>query len=94
MSAGNRKKCTPRPARCPALVALVRATFQGFKALPAPVGESWWQVLGVKQTDTLTTIKAAYRRLAAEHHPDRGGDQTRMAAINRAFEAAQKECNE
>ena len=31
------------------------------------------------------TIKKAYRRLAREHHPDKGGSQEKMAEINEAF---------
>ncbi len=30
------------------------------------------------------TVKRAYRRLAMEHHPDRGGDKERLQAINAA----------
>lgn len=67
-------------------LALVRATFAGFKALPAPSGTSWWQVLGVAPSATKDEVKAAYRALAARHHPDRGGSATRMAQINEAYE--------
>ncbi len=67
-------------------LALVRATFQGFVALPAPAGKEWWQVLGVAKDAKPEEIKAAYRKLAAEHHPDKGGDQARMAEINKAYE--------
>jgi hypothetical protein len=67
-------------------LALVRASFAGFLALPAPTGQNWWQVLGVQQGATAEAIKAAYRKLAAEHHPDRGGDSARMAAINMAYQ--------
>ena len=31
-------------------------------------------------------IKQAYRRLAAQHHPDKGGDQARFRAIRGAYE--------
>ena len=56
--------------------------FTGFVALPAP--EQWWQVLGVAENATGGEIDAAYRRLAALHHPDRGGDSAQMARINTA----------
>jgi hypothetical protein len=56
--------------------------FTGFVALPAP--EQWWQVLGVAENATGEEIDAAYRRLAALHHPDRGGDSAQMARINTA----------
>ena len=43
-----------------------------------------WQVLGVAGNATGEEIDAAYRRLAALHHPDRGGDSAQMARINTA----------
>jgi DnaJ-domain-containing protein 1 len=69
-------------------LALVRATFAGFLALPAPSAREWWDVLGVHHGSHVEAIKAAYRRLAGEHHPDRGGDPTRMAEINEAYRKA------
>ena len=72
-------------------LALVRASFTGFLALPAPgAARSWWDVLGVnRQTVTRDEVKAAYRRLASEAHPDRpGGSHARMAELNVAQEAA------
>lgn len=59
--------------------------FTGFSALPAP--EQPWQVLGVKHDATTADIETAYRRLASEHHPDRGGDTGQMARINGARDA-------
>lgn len=56
--------------------------FTGFTALPAP--EQWWQVLGVNHYANQDEIESAYKRLAMEHHPDRGGDSDRMARINAA----------
>lgn len=69
-------------------LALVRATFQGFKALPAPAGREWWDVLSLPRDAKREDIKAAYRRLATQHHPDRGGDPARMAEINTAHDKA------
>lgn len=37
---------------------------------------------------TLDELKAEYRRLAMEHHPDRGGDTETMQKINAAYEKA------
>lgn len=56
--------------------------FTGFVALPAP--EQWFTILGVSANATRTEIDTAYRRLAATHHPDRGGDGQAMARINAA----------
>lgn len=70
-------------------LALVRATFQGFVALPAPAGKrEWWDVLGVAEAATPAAIKAAFQRLASQHHPDKGGDPRRMAEINDAYAKA------
>lgn len=72
-------------------LALVRATFAGFKALPAPGSiRDWWDVLGVARTATLDEARAAYRRAASAAHPDRGGTDARMAEVNRAWEQAQE----
>ena len=69
-------------------LSLVRATFAGFLALPAPTGREWWQVLNVKQTATPEEIKTAYRKLAGDNHPDRGDNETAMAEINAAYQKA------
>jgi hypothetical protein len=62
--------------------AILDRAFAGFKSLPAP--EQPWQVLGVSSHATRTEIEHAYKRLAFEHHPDRGGDEQAMMRINRA----------
>jgi hypothetical protein len=59
--------------------------FTGFAALPAP--EQPWQVLGVSSHASNDEVNDAYRRLAREHHPDRGGDAHQMARINAARDA-------
>jgi hypothetical protein len=62
---------------------MVEQAFTGFTALPAP--EQPWQVLGLDTSrPTRDQIDEAHRRLAAEHHPDRGGDNEKMARINAA----------
>lgn len=62
---------------------MVEQAFTGFTALPAP--ESWWQVLGLKGPNVpRDEIEQIHRRLAMQHHPDRGGDAEKMARINRA----------
>ena len=33
-----------------------------------------YKVLGINENADTTVIKEAYRNLAREHHPDRGGD--------------------
>lgn len=45
-----------------------------------------YDVLGVPPDATVTQIRAAYVRLAREHHPDRrGGSTERMQALNAAW---------
>lgn len=56
--------------------------FTGFVALPSP--EQWWQVLGLTSKASEAEITEAHRRLAMQHHPDRGGSSDAMARINAA----------
>jgi hypothetical protein len=44
-------------------------------------------VLGLTKHTTLDEARAARRRLARQHHPDRGGQADTMQEINRAFDA-------
>jgi hypothetical protein len=67
-------------------VATAAETLQAFQALPAPT--TWRDVLGGPATRLEAT--AAYRRLAADAHPDRGGSDERMAELNAARDAALK----
>lgn len=75
-------------------VASIKEMFAGFTALPAPgQAESalWWKVLRVEPTATEAEIQSAYRKRAAEVHPDRpGGSAVAMAEVNAARDAALK----
>lgn len=46
----------------------------------------YYDVLGVAKGASADEIKKAFRRLAIEHHPDRGGDETKFKEINEAYE--------
>lgn len=70
---------------------LVRASFQGFKALPAPKGQHWTEILGVPAGGPRSAIEAAYREKARTAHPDAGGSDSAMAALNAAKAAALQE---
>lgn len=75
-------------------VVMERA-FTGFAALPAPAAGKDWQVVLELQDLLLPTaddVRKAYRRLAAVHHPDRGGDPAKMAELNRARDEALRFC--
>lgn len=45
------------------------------------------RVLGLEERASHEEIRLAYRRLAAEHHPDRGGDPVRFMQVREAWEA-------
>lgn len=72
-------------------LALVRATFQGFKALPRPPPKGWRDVLEVGSSTSLSVIELNYKRLRSDHHPDRGGDPARFDEVQKAWEQAKRE---
>lgn len=72
-------------------LALVRAAFQGLRALPSPARAAWWEVLGIERTASAVAIDAAFKRLARERHPDQGGSDAQMAELNNARATALKE---
>lgn len=45
----------------------------------------YYQVLGVSKTASPDEIKRAYRKLASQHHPDKGGDTTKFQQIEEAY---------
>lgn len=48
--------------------------------------KNYYDTLGVAETATDQEIKKAFRKLAAEHHPDKGGSQTKFQEINEAYD--------
>ena len=48
--------------------------------------EDFYQILGVNQNATQDEIKKAYRKLAVEHHPDKGGDENKFKQISQAYD--------
>jgi hypothetical protein len=73
-------------------LSLVRASMQGFKALPAPPGESWPEILELKPGATREEVQEAFRRLSVEAHPDKpGGSEAKMAKLTSARDRAMKQ---
>lgn len=48
--------------------------------------KDFYAILGVPKTASDDEIKKAFRRLAHEHHPDKGGDQQKFKDINEAYQ--------
>jgi len=46
----------------------------------------YYQTLGVPENSSPDDIKKAYRKLAAKHHPDKGGDTAQFQNISRAYD--------
>ncbi len=46
-----------------------------------------YKILGVSADCTSAELKAAYRRAAQKHHPDRGGDAWAFQQVQQAFES-------
>jgi DnaJ-class molecular chaperone len=46
----------------------------------------YYKTLGVEKNSTPDDIKKAYRKLASQHHPDKGGDTIRFQEIQAAYE--------
>ena len=78
--------------------AILDRAFAGFTALPSPEASGaprhWRDVLEFFDAHRLLTaedVRARYRRLAAERHPDRGGSNAQMTELNLARDQALKE---
>lgn len=46
----------------------------------------YYQTLGVPRDADVNEIKKAYRKLASQHHPDKGGDKAKFQEIQTAYE--------
>ena len=47
---------------------------------------NYYDILGVPKGASAQDIKTAYRKLAMEHHPDRGGDESHFQRISQAYD--------
>ena len=47
--------------------------------------KDYYQILGIARSASADEIKRAYRRLASQHHPDKGGNKERFQEIQEAY---------
>jgi molecular chaperone DnaJ len=50
------------------------------------LSKDYYRILGVSKDASSDDIKKAFRKLAMEHHPDKGGDEDRFKELNEAYE--------
>jgi len=46
---------------------------------------NYYQTLGIDRDATPDQVKRAYRKLASQHHPDKGGDKNKFQEIEQAY---------
>lgn len=47
---------------------------------------NYYKVLGLDKNATIDQIRAAYKKLAREHHPDKGGDKNEFLKVQEAYD--------
>ncbi len=50
------------------------------------MSKDYYKVLGVNKSATKDDVKKAFRKLAGQYHPDRGGDESKFKEINEAYQ--------
>ncbi|MBU6447221.1 molecular chaperone DnaJ [Patescibacteria group bacterium] len=50
------------------------------------MAKNYYEILGLQKSASADDIRRAYRKLAGEHHPDRGGSADRFKEINEAYQ--------
>ena len=53
--------------------------------------KDYYNTLGVEKGATADIIKKAFYKLAAKHHPDKGGDETKFKEVNEAYQTLSDE---
>jgi len=70
-------------------VATAATMYAGFRRLEAPREPSWWDILGVSSSATMTEVRSAFKRLRGRYHPDREhGDTEQYQRVLRAYDQA------
>ncbi|HRY52790.1 MAG TPA: molecular chaperone DnaJ [Candidatus Portnoybacteria bacterium] len=50
------------------------------------MSKDYYKILGVAKNASSDEIKRAYRKLAQQHHPDKGGNQEKFKEVNEAYQ--------
>ena len=53
--------------------------------------KNYYEVLGVDERTSRRDLERRYKRLASHHHPDRGGSEDQMKALNEAYRVLKDE---
>lgn len=53
--------------------------------------KNYYDILGAKENSSRREIERRYKRLAWRHHPDRGGNEDKMKALNEAYHVLKDE---
>jgi hypothetical protein len=72
-------------------LALIRATFTGFAALPPPPAVDWRNLLNFTEGEILPTIEKRYKQMAKAAHETDPNPHNRMVELNRAIDQARRE---
>jgi len=65
---------------------IMRTAVSGFKLLPENTsGVNWWDVLELGRDAGAEDVRAAYKRLAMQRHPDRGGSNDEFVELQDAM---------
>jgi len=49
------------------------------------MNKDYYQILGIQKNATQDDIKKAYRKLAHQYHPDKGGDENKFKEVSEAY---------
>jgi ABC-type siderophore export system fused ATPase/permease subunit len=53
--------------------------------------KDYYSILGASEDASQSEIERLYKRLAVQHHPDRGGDEEEMKSLNEAYRVLRDE---
>lgn len=50
------------------------------------MAKDYYKILGIEKTASSDDIKKAFRKLAHQHHPDKGGDESKFKEVGEAYQ--------